>query len=62
VQHNQPQTYEELSAVNDLELFDHKNDPDEMVKLAADPAKNKKLVTAMNAKLNTIIKDVACLG
>ena len=57
LQHNQPQTYEELSAVNDLELFDHKNDQDEMVNLAADPAKNEKLITAMNAKLNTIIKD-----
>jgi arylsulfatase len=57
LQHNQPETFEELTAVNDLELFDHKNDPHELVNLAADPAKNKKLTMAMNSKLNAIIKE-----
>ena len=56
LQHNQPTTLEELTAVNDLELFDHKNDPLEMENLAADITKNKTLIMEMNAKLNAIIK------
>ena len=57
LQHNQPETFEQLTSVNDLELFDHQNDPHEMVNLAANPAANKDLVMTMNAKLNKIIKD-----
>jgi arylsulfatase len=57
LQHNQPQTFEELIAVNDLELFDHENDPHESANLAADPEKNKPLIMAMNSKLNAIIKE-----
>ena len=57
LQHNQPQTFEELTAVNDLELFDHTHDPHEMVNLAADPAKNKRLIMAMNTKMNSILKE-----
>ena len=57
VQHNKPDTLEELTSVNDVELFDHETDPDEVVNLAADPKKNKDLVLAMNAKLNAIIDE-----
>ncbi len=57
LQHNQPTTFEELIAVNDLELFDHDNDPHEMVNLAADSEENKQLIMDMNAKMNAIIKE-----
>jgi arylsulfatase A-like enzyme len=57
LQHNQPKTFEELTAINDIELFDQQNDPNEMVNLAADRANNKQLIMAMNAKLNAIIKE-----
>ena len=57
LQHNQPETFEELTIANDLELFDHQNDPREMVNLGADMVKNEKLIIEMNAKLNTIIKE-----
>ncbi len=52
---NKPETIEQLTKVNDLELFDHKTDPNEVVNLAADVEKNKDLILAMNAKLNAII-------
>ena len=54
---NRPETIEQLTNVNDLELFDHKTDPNEVVNLAADHQKNKDLILAMNAKLNTIIDE-----
>jgi len=56
LQHNQPQTLEEITSINDVELFDHDNDPTETVNLAADIEKNKDLVLAMNAKMNAIMK------
>jgi len=52
---NKPQTIEQLTKVNDLELFDHETDPNEAVNLAADAAGNRDLILAMNAKLNAII-------
>ncbi|MBT5435641.1 MAG: hypothetical protein P8Q36_04315 [Alphaproteobacteria bacterium] len=55
LQHNTPETLEQLTAVNDLELFDHANDPDETVNLAADIETNSSLVMTMNTKLNEII-------
>ena len=57
LQNNQPLTFEELHAVNDVELFDHKNDPHEMVNLAADKTKNKKRILEMNTKMNTIVRE-----
>ncbi len=54
---NKPETIEQLTKVNDLELFDHKTDPNETVNLAADLAKNQALILAMNAKLNAIIAE-----
>ena len=55
LQFNKPKTIEQLTKVNDLELFDHEKDPNEAVNLAADVAKNKDLILTMNAKLNAII-------
>jgi len=57
LQHNQPQTFEELTSINDLELFDLDDDPVEVVNLAADQEKNKELIMAMNAKMNAIIEE-----
>ncbi len=55
VEFNKPETIEQLTEVNDLELFDHETDPNETGNLAADLAKNRDLILAMNAKLNAII-------
>ena len=52
---NTPTTLEGLRASNDLELYDLRNDPDEVVNLAADFEANRDLIAAMNAKLNTLI-------
>lgn len=52
---NTPQTFEELLANNAIELYDLKNDPDEMNNLALDPQANKELIMEMNAKLNELI-------
>jgi arylsulfatase len=41
--------------LNDLELFDTRADPGEMVNLALDLRRNGELVEAMNAKLNRLI-------
>jgi len=57
LQHNRPKTFEELTSINDLELFDHQADPGEVVNLAADLGKRKDLIMAMNAKMNTIIEE-----
>ena len=54
-QHNMPRTFEALTRLNDLELYDAQRDPDEMHNLAMDP-KLRELVLAMNAKLNHLIE------
>jgi arylsulfatase A-like enzyme len=56
-QHNRPTSIEELFEFNDVELFDHQNDPDELHNLAMDRQKNADLIMAMNAKLNRLIDD-----
>ena len=54
---NTPTTLEELRAKNDLELYDLRADPDEVVNLAYDFDANRDLIAAMNAKLNALIAD-----
>lgn len=56
-QHNRPTTLDELFELNDVELFDHQNDPNEVENLAMDREKNADLIMAMNAKLNRLIDD-----
>jgi arylsulfatase len=56
-QHNRPTTLEELFALNDVELYDHQNDPHELDNLALDPQKHADLLLAMNAKLNRLIDE-----
>jgi len=47
---------EELLEHNDIELYDVKNDPEEMKNLALDPEENEALIMEMNAKLNQLIE------
>jgi arylsulfatase A-like enzyme len=54
-QHNRPASIEELFKLNDVELFDHQADPNEVRNLALDPKKHADLLAAMNAKLNKLI-------
>jgi arylsulfatase len=53
-QHHQPMTVERIFELNDVELFDTENDPNEMNNLALD-RKNRDVVLAMNEKLNRLI-------
>ena len=52
---NTPTTLAELRAKNDLELYDLRADPDEVVNLAHEFDANRDLIAAMNAKLNVLI-------
>ena len=54
LEHNRPTTIEQISDVNDVELFDLENDPHEMTNLARN-LKHQDLLLAMNAKLNRLI-------
>ncbi len=54
-QHNRPETMAQILALNDLELFDLQEDPNEAHNLAVDARRNGELVLAMNAKLNALI-------
>jgi arylsulfatase len=56
-QHNLPASIEELFEFNDVELFDHQNDPHELHNLAMDRVANAELILMMNAKLNRLIKE-----
>ena len=56
VERNRPTTIDELYRWNDIELFDLKTDPKEMVNLAADRAGNHDLIVGMNQKLEVLIK------
>jgi arylsulfatase A-like enzyme len=53
--HNRPASLEDLFRLNDVELFDASADPAEMSNLAADLARNRDLIAAMNEKLNRLI-------
>jgi arylsulfatase A-like enzyme len=52
---NTPETLEQITGNNDLQLFDLKSDPLETRNLAADPEKNKELILRMNALLNELM-------
>jgi hypothetical protein len=53
---NSPKTIEELYQWNDVELFDHRTDPDEVKNLAIDRKGNSQLIMQMNGKLEAVIK------
>ena len=55
-EHHTPRSLEELYASNDVELFDHESDPQEMRNLAADGQRNDDLLVAMNDKLNALVE------
>ena len=46
---------DDLRAKNDLELYDLRNDPDEVTNLAYDFDANRDLIASMNTKLNALI-------
>jgi arylsulfatase A-like enzyme len=52
--HRQPQSWTELSANNDLELYDTHADPDEIVNLAARPEQRRNMAR-LNAMVNALI-------
>ena len=52
---NTPTTLDDLRAKNDLELYDLRNDPDEVTNLAFDFDANRDLIASMNTKLNALI-------
>jgi arylsulfatase len=54
-QHNRPTSLESLFRLNDVELFDLTQDPNEVANIALDRAKHGELLLAMNDKLNRLI-------
>jgi arylsulfatase A-like enzyme len=56
VDHNSPTTLDELFKWNDVELYDLQSDPSEMNNLANDRTGNAPMLTAMNGKLEAVIK------
>jgi arylsulfatase len=56
-QHHQPTSFEQIRALNDVELYDTQDDPLETRNLAAGPKADKALVLAMNEKLNALIDE-----
>lgn len=56
LEHNLPETVEQIFGHNDVELFDLEADPDEMRNLATDRGANGELLLAMNQKLTDIVQ------
>ncbi len=56
-EHNQPVTLDDLYASNDLELFDLKEDPQEMKNLAFNRSNNADLILSMSQKLQQLIQE-----
>jgi arylsulfatase len=54
-QHNRPKTLEEITRLNDVELFDTQADALETNNLALDTKKNGELLLAMNEKMDRLI-------
>jgi arylsulfatase len=52
---NAPKTLEPIFKYNDVQLFDLKNDPDEVPNLAQDREKNGDTILRLNALLNDLM-------
>jgi arylsulfatase len=52
---NAPKTLEQIFKYNDVQLFDLKEDPDEVHNLALDPEKNRETILRMNEMLNDLM-------
>ncbi len=52
MEHHTPQDWDMLTSHNELELYDMKNDPDELVNLGRFPAQYKDLILQLNTRLN----------
>lgn len=52
---NTPTTLEQILGYNDIELFDLKNDPDELKNLAVEANKHEAIILRMNTLLNDLI-------
>ena len=56
-EHHRPETFDDLIARNDLELFDLELDPNETTNLAQDTASHRDLILKMNSLLNRTLDD-----
>jgi len=56
-QHHTPKSWETLVTYNDLELYDTRQDPDELTNLAFRPDGHKELILALSAKVNALIEE-----
>jgi arylsulfatase len=54
-EHHQPRDWNTLLAHNDLELYDTRADPEEIVNLAARPDEHKERILELNAKVNALL-------
>ncbi|MDP2378600.1 sulfatase-like hydrolase/transferase [Reyranella sp.] len=57
IRFNTPRSLEELFAMNDVEVYDRRNDPEEVDNLALDPKRNGDLIVALNQETNRRIAE-----
>ncbi len=53
-EHHKPETFEQLTAHNDLEVYDTQVDPLEKDNLGQDPVRHRELIVTLNDKLNAL--------